>query len=85
MEFPLNINKSINENINSIEKDVKISENEKESVKEFMQYFSKEITIEECKKWKKDAAAFNYGISTNKLKTLIRLWSRSYAFIVHQH
>lgn len=58
-EFPININKVIDERITSIEKQEKLSESEQKSVKEFMQYLSKKITIEKCKKWKKNAIAFN--------------------------
>ena len=59
MSFPLNINKSITPNYNSIENNTELSKNEKMSVENFMQFFSKKITFEKCKKWKNNAVAFN--------------------------
>ena len=59
LNYPLDIKKSIKNKKRTISGEIEISENEKKEIQKFINYFSKNITFEKCKKWNETASAFS--------------------------
>lgn len=84
LNYPLNIQETKNDKIKgSLDTEqAELSQQEKKELNEFIQHFCNEVKFEECKKWKKDALAFditNFGIIEDAGKKYFCLSVKAYS------
>ena len=84
LNYPLNIQETKNDKtIGSLDTEqAELSQQEKKDLNYFIQYFSGKIKFEDCKKWKKDALAFditNFGIFEDAGKKYFYISVKAYS------
>lgn len=84
LNYPLNIQETKNDKtIGSLDTEqAELSQQEKKDLNDFIQYFSGKIKFEDCKKWKKDALAFdifNFGILEDAGKKYLYISVKAYS------